>query len=152
MALAHPHFLQLSAAQVRGFDLTPRGHAVPSVYDPSPCSGSGGHLGGHDHDASGNSPSLPSHRPFVQEVYTTGHPVCPGPQAVLPSRTEVSAPTPGSLTDRTPTPEPEVEPPTQALVGNLCLTYDKLLERCYYNDNWELALDPDFDPSSMVEL
>ena len=160
MAPTHPHFL-LSATQVHGFDPISYGHAMPSMYDPNPGSGSGGRhdLGGHDHDASRNPPSLPSHRPFVREADTTEHLVGPGSQAVLPSRTEDSAQTPGSFTGKTPTPEPEVEPPTQALVGNFCLTHDKLLESsgfaydkhlegCYYND---LALDPDFDPFSLVE-
>jgi hypothetical protein len=163
MAPTHPPLL--SAVQVHGFDPKSHGHHVPSMYDPNPFSGIGGRhdLSGHNHNASGNPPSLPSHRPFLQQLYTTGHLVGPsGPRAVLPRWTEDSIPTPGSHTAKTPTPEPEVEPPTQSLVRSLRLTYGKLLgssaltylkhlEGCYHDDSWELALDPDFDPFSMVE-
>ena len=97
---------------------------MPSIYDPNPNSGNGAPDSPGDHD---------QHQP--------------NPEG------DLSAPS-GSPATEVPTPDPDAEPPTHALLQNFDLPRDKLLESFYYNDDWGIdpAFVPDFDPFAMTEL
>lgn len=45
---------------------------------------------------------------------------------------------------------PASEPPTHGLAQNSDLTYEGLFDGLWYVDDWELALNPELDPSSAL--
>jgi len=142
---AHPH-LFLPPAQVHGLDMAPNLHATPPMYYPK------------DDDRSALPPAsnalgLSDLRSLPQAT-TQAKPLV-SDHLIHPSNsTGDSTPTAGSSAGEVPTPVSEVEPPTQSLLRNSGLTYEKFLENFYNSSDWVAnpAFNPDFDLFLMTGL
>ena len=143
---------------MHGFGMVSNFPAIPPMYHPAPGLGNDRphNPERYDHDASitaDNTFDLSCFRQLPQMTTLEESSVSSGPRIIPSNSTGDSSLTAGS-TDEVPTPESEVESPTQAVVERSELTYDNLLENYYNNDCWEVdqEFNPNFDPFSMTEL
>jgi hypothetical protein len=154
----HPHPF-LSPAQMHGFGMAPNFRAAPSVYHPTPGSGNDGL---HNPEWHGHNTLIPASNALgpsdfhpLPHATTVAKPlVGPDPWIVPSDSTGDSTTTASSSTGEVPTPGSEAEPPTQAMMGNSDLTYDKLLDSYLHSSAWGAnpAFNLDLDPFSMMGL